>query len=87
MAEGRCEAEEVLVVKRGATSTIWNWFGYRKSDAEQTTVICKICRKTVVTKSGNTSNFFPPSETQTQTGVRRKFEDTRGNGGTNYKWT
>ncbi len=57
MAEGGREVEE-LVVKRGATATIWNWFGYKKSDAEQTTVICKICRKTVVTKSGNTSNLF-----------------------------
>ncbi len=58
MAEGGREAEEELVVKRGATSTIWNWFGYRKSDADQTTVVCKVCRKTVVTKSGNTSNLF-----------------------------
>ncbi len=58
MAEGGHEVDEELLVKRGATSTIWNWFGYRKSDAEQTTVICQICRKTVVTKSGNTSNLF-----------------------------
>ncbi len=53
-----CKAEEELVVKRGATSTIWNWFGYRKSDVEQTTVIGMVCRKTVGTNSGNTSNLF-----------------------------
>ena len=38
MAEGGREAEDKLVVKRGATSTIWNWFGYRISDEQQTTV-------------------------------------------------
>ncbi|XP_067270785.1 E3 SUMO-protein ligase ZBED1-like [Pseudorasbora parva] len=58
MAEGGREAEEELTAKRGATSTIWNWFGYRKSDVEQTTVICKLCKKTVATKGGNTSNLF-----------------------------
>ncbi len=58
MAEGGREAEEELVLKWGATTTIWNWFGYRKSDADQTTVIFKVCRKIVVTKSENTSNLF-----------------------------
>ncbi|MGL5882547.1 MAG: hypothetical protein ACRCY0_04825, partial [Synechococcus elongatus] len=35
-----------------ATSTIWNWFGYRKSDAEQTTIItinkCSVSKPYVI---------------------------------------
>lgn len=37
---------------------IWNQFGYRKSDKDQTAIICKVYRKTVGTKSRNTSNLF-----------------------------
>ncbi len=77
MAEGGREAEEELVLKWGATSTIWNWFGYRKSDADQTTVIFKVCN---IQNSGYKEwkhvQFVPPSETQTQTRVRRKFEES-----------
>ncbi|MPC13952.1 hypothetical protein E2C01_006703 [Portunus trituberculatus] len=38
MAEGRAESKE-LVAKQGSSSIIWNWFGYNKSDVEQTSVI------------------------------------------------
>lgn len=55
---GRREAEEELFLKQGASSTIWNWFGYRKSGEGQTTAICKFCRKTVAAKSKNTSDLF-----------------------------
>ncbi|KAL3972567.1 protein-disulfide reductase (glutathione) [Sarotherodon galilaeus] len=52
------EEEEVLVKKTGATSVIWNWFGFRQSDTEQKNIICKLCRATVISKTGNTSNLF-----------------------------
>ncbi|KAK0152104.1 hypothetical protein N1851_006515 [Merluccius polli] len=57
MAEGGAESEE-LVAKRGSSSIIWNWFGYDKSDMEQTSALCRVCKKTVISKGGNTTNFF-----------------------------
>ena len=57
MAEGGAESKE-LVAKRGSSSIIWNWFGYDKSDMEQNSVICKVCKKTVIAKVGNTINLF-----------------------------
>lgn len=56
MAESNT-AEE-LIPKKGATSVVWNWFGYKRADKEQTTVICKQCKNTVISKGGNTSNLF-----------------------------
>ena len=49
---------EELVPERGATSVVWKWFGYKRSDVQQTTVICEKCKKTVPTKGGNTTNLF-----------------------------
>uniref|UniRef100_A0AAR2KWN2 BED-type domain-containing protein n=1 Tax=Pygocentrus nattereri TaxID=42514 RepID=A0AAR2KWN2_PYGNA len=45
-------------MKRGARSVVWRWFGYKISDTLQTAVICKICKKQIMTKGGNTSNLF-----------------------------
>ena len=36
---------EEFVPKRGATSVAWTWFGYEKSNADQKTVLRKVCRK------------------------------------------
>ena len=36
--------DEELIHKKGATSVVWKWFGYKQSDIEQT-VPCKVCRK------------------------------------------
>lgn len=48
-----------LAVKRGSSSIIWNWFGFRKADVEQTSVVvCRVCGKNVSAKDGNTSNLF-----------------------------
>ncbi len=33
-----------ILPKRGATSVAWTWFGYEKSDMDQKTVLCKLCR-------------------------------------------
>uniref|UniRef100_A0AAR2K029 BED-type domain-containing protein n=1 Tax=Pygocentrus nattereri TaxID=42514 RepID=A0AAR2K029_PYGNA len=57
MAESSA-VEEELVMKRGASSVVWRWFGYKISDTLQTAVICKICKKQIITKGGNTSNLF-----------------------------
>jgi len=50
------KAEE-LVSKRGSSSIIWNWFGFKKSEAEQHFTMCKAC-KLVPTKDSNTTNLF-----------------------------
>ncbi len=53
------EPQEELVPKRGNwNSIVWLWFGFKKSDTNQTTVICKTCRQQVVTSDSNTSNLF-----------------------------
>ncbi len=49
---------EELVPKRGATSVAWTWFGYEKSDTDQKTVLCKLCRTPVPTTGSNTTNLF-----------------------------
>lgn len=51
------QAEE-LVPKRGATSVEWMWFGFKKTDTEQTTVLCKVCCGQVATTDSNTTNLF-----------------------------
>ncbi|KAL1252179.1 hypothetical protein QQF64_019975 [Cirrhinus molitorella] len=58
--DGETEAavEVTLVPKRGGTSVIWNWFGFKSSDTKQTSVICKVCRRVVTARGGNTSNLF-----------------------------
>lgn len=51
-------AQEALLPKRGGTSTVWLHFGFKKSDTEQKTVICKLCNKTVPSADANTTNLF-----------------------------
>ncbi len=51
--------DDEIVDKKGSTnSVIWEWFGYLKSDEAQIKTICKICRRFVKTKTGNTTNLF-----------------------------
>ncbi|XP_061550161.1 E3 SUMO-protein ligase ZBED1-like [Phycodurus eques] len=53
------EDEEELVPKRGnRSSMVWLWFGFKTSDIEQKTVICKTCRHQIITSDSNTSNLF-----------------------------
>ena len=49
---------EDLVPKRKATSVIWNYFGYKKDDIDQTRVLCWQCFASVATTRGNTTNLF-----------------------------
>ncbi|XP_019733293.1 zinc finger BED domain-containing protein 1-like isoform X1 [Hippocampus comes] len=50
---------EELVPKRGSRSSmVWLWFGFKASDMEQKTVICKTCRRQIATSDSNTSNLF-----------------------------
>ena len=46
-AEKREDIEDNSVPKMGyVTSVAWTWFGYARSDPEQTDVLCKLCKKT-----------------------------------------
>ena len=47
-----------LVPKRKAMSVIWNYFGYKKDDIDQTRVLCRQCLASVATTRGNTTNLF-----------------------------
>nr|XP_061801662.1 E3 SUMO-protein ligase ZBED1-like [Nerophis lumbriciformis] len=49
---------EELVPRRGAVSVVWRYFGFKKSDLDQTTILCKICLSKVVAGGGNTSNLL-----------------------------
>jgi hypothetical protein len=52
-------APEEIVEKKGPrSSAAWRYFGYLKSDEQQRNTLCKICRRNVATKTGNTSNLF-----------------------------
>ena len=52
-------AQEEIVEKKGLrSSAAWRYFGYLKSDEQQRNTLCKICRRNVATKTGNTSNLF-----------------------------
>ncbi|XP_055040058.2 E3 SUMO-protein ligase ZBED1 [Misgurnus anguillicaudatus] len=51
------ETEE-LVPKKGAGSVVWRFFGFQKSDVDQTTILCKCCRAKIQAKGGNTSNLL-----------------------------
>lgn len=46
-------------LKKGhSTSVVWRYFGYLQSDKKQSSVHCKLCRRHVPAKSGNTTNLF-----------------------------
>ncbi|KAK5868089.1 hypothetical protein PBY51_012531 [Eleginops maclovinus] len=49
---------EELVPKKGAVSVVWKFFGFKKSDVYQTSILCKCCRAKVVFGGGNTSNLL-----------------------------
>ena len=49
---------EVVDKKGYKTSIIWKWFGYLKTDEEQDKTVCKLCRRSVPARLGNTTNLF-----------------------------
>lgn len=55
------QGEEELVPKPGTKSELWNYFGLKKDSngkaVDDGSVYCKICRRKVLAKSGNTSNL------------------------------
>ena len=56
--EATASDDDDLVPKKGATSIVWKWFGYKRSDLQKVPIFCKICEKTVTAKGGNTTNLF-----------------------------
>ena len=57
-ASSPSENEEIVDKKGLSSSVIWKWFGFLSNDKEQSDVRCKLCRKQVATKTGNTTNLF-----------------------------
>ncbi len=51
------DSSEELVPKNKCTSEIWQYFGFKREDVSQMQVLCKSCRKTVVTSRGNATNL------------------------------
>ncbi len=52
-------ASEEILNKRGKVSSpVWQFFGYYKSDRNQTNVVCKLCKTVVPAKTGNTTNLM-----------------------------
>ncbi len=49
---------EELVPKRGAVSVVWRFFGFKKSNVDQTTIFCKCCRAKVVAGGSNMRNLL-----------------------------
>lgn len=56
--DGENDTDTELIPKKGAVSVVWKYFGFKKSDADQTRVICKCCRANVLAAGGNTSNLL-----------------------------
>ncbi|XP_057689438.1 E3 SUMO-protein ligase ZBED1-like [Corythoichthys intestinalis] len=50
--------DDVLVPRKNSTSVVWRYFGFQKDDVDQKNTQCKVCRKTIATRQGNTSNLF-----------------------------
>ncbi len=56
--DGESEDVSILVQKKGAHSTVWNFFGYKSQDDAQRVVICKQCFGIVAAPQGNTTNLY-----------------------------
>ena len=52
----RGEQEPQLVEKKGTTSQVWTFFGFEKEETDSDKVICRVCKKYVLGRGGNTSN-------------------------------
>ena len=55
--ERRGEQEPQLVEKKGTTSHVWTFFGLEKEGTDSDKVICRVCKKSVLARGGNTSNL------------------------------
>ena len=48
-----------IVNKKGPKSlVVWKYFCFLKSDTKHNSVLCKLCRAHVPTKTGNTTSLF-----------------------------
>ena len=56
-ADTEAEPQEAEPKRGNRNSIIWLWFGFKKSDTDQTTWICKT-RRQQVTSDSNTSDLF-----------------------------
>ena len=51
-------AEDLAEKKVSRNSPVWRFFGYFSSDKLQINPVCKLCRKHVPSKTGNTTNLY-----------------------------
>ena len=55
-------SEPQLVSKTKAKSPVWNYFGFKPGPdgrpEDQSATICRVCKRSVAAKGGNTSNLF-----------------------------
>lgn len=52
------KADDIIEKKGKTNSAVWKWFGFQRSDKQQVSVCCKICRRVVPSSGGNTTNLF-----------------------------
>ncbi|KAK6182220.1 hypothetical protein SNE40_009950 [Patella caerulea] len=52
------ELQRIVPKKNATISRIWQYFGFAANNTNQNKTLCKICRKVIASKSGNTTNLF-----------------------------
>ena len=61
-ASATTETGNELVSKAKARSPVWNYFGFKPGadgkPLDESTAVCRICKRSVAAKGGNTSNLF-----------------------------
>lgn len=71
---GISASNDDLVPKKGANSIVWKWFGYRSADLQPSTILCKICKKTVTAKGGRKCNKLVSPLKAKKHGVQPGYE-------------
>lgn len=56
--DGESEDVTILVQKKGAHSTVWNFLRFKPEDDAQRIIICKQCFGIVRVPQGNTTNLY-----------------------------
>ncbi len=67
------DSSEELVPKKNCTSEIWQYFGFKREDVSQMQVLCKSCRKIVVTSRENKTNMPSNNKEVIQTTIDQSF--------------
>lgn len=57
-ADTAASGGEDLIPRKGSTSAVWKFFGFRTDDVDQKEVICKECQRVVSVPQRNTTNLL-----------------------------